>query len=599
MSELFDYVFDIEAAPDEDRVADGLCCVFLNVRGTGTCGVTTPGDIPCQGVVPGEEDQDGYVPVTGGCRGIIFPCVEAAGTGFAADAAWMVLPPLLVLASQAGWLPGAGSMDMPRLVTASGGRTLVLSRSALPPLFALARTGCPAQASLPPCTARGKTGASGEAALPGVWTVLAASGLARQGNALATLPVPIVEGYSCGLDNPVVRRTAQASVVGLLNRDSPVLAALAAALARDLDDPDDKAAALLYAVSNLLLYVPDPESLDFSDVWSCGLATWFRGQGDCEDGAILLHGLLLACGADDSRLATIFGRVGPDNLGHAWTCYKRAADERWTILDWTTGPRSLFSGPQDFPTLTQSPDYHSVEYALTGTLFRQARMSMAEFFPSVRADALSIPLAACHGVARMAARGEARLGAGPGGPVACLGGVGAVGAAACPPFAIRAGGGWRVGRATLPGARCQGETGSLLSSGLPLLGLTAACTAQTLGRCTVKGLAALGHGACPALCVGPCRLAGPWLRATGHAGPICRGAVLLPGAAGRLAGCAGIAGDGLLALPLPILAGLAWFDILAAGGVNVSPLLIRGRGAADMAAGEKRSLGYEDGEAWR
>jgi hypothetical protein len=94
-------------------------------------------------------------------------------------------------------------------------------------------------------------------------------------------------------------------------------------------------------------------------------------------------------------------------------------------------------------------------------------------------------------------------------------------------------------------------------------------------------------------------LAGPWLRATGHAGPICRGAVLLSGAAGRLAGCAGIAGDGLLALPLPILAGLAWFDILAAGGVNVSPLLIRGRGATDMAAGEKRSLGYEDGEAWR
>jgi hypothetical protein len=599
MSELFDYLFDIEAAPDEERVADGLCCAFLNVRGTGTCGVTTPGDIPCEGVIPGEEDQDGFVPSAGGCRGIVIPCVEAAGTGHTADAVLMVLPPLLVLASQAGWLPGAGSMDMPRLEAASCGRTLVLSRSALPPLFALARTGCPAQASLPACMASGGTGSYGDAALPGVWTLLAASGLTRQGNALAALPVLIAEGYSCGLDNPVVRRTAQASVVGLLNRDSPVLAALAAALVRDLDDPDDRAAALLYAVSNLLLYVPDPESMDYSDVWSCGLATWFRGQGDCEDGAILLHGLLLACGADDSRLATIFGRVGPDNLGHAWTCYKRSSDERWTILDWTTGPRSLFAGPEDFPTLTQSPDYHSVEYALTGTLFRQARMSMGEFFPSVRADALSIPPAACDGVARMAARGEARLGAGPGGPAACLGRAGAVGAAACPSFAIRAGAGWRTGRAALPGARCQGETGSLLSSGLPLICLAAACAARTLGRCTVTACAALGYGACPALSVGPCRLAGPGLRATGHAGSICRAAALLPGPGGRLTGSAGLSGDGPLVLPLPVQAGLVWFDVLAAGGLNVGPLRLRGRGAAGMAAGETRGLGYDDGEAWR
>ncbi|MEF3698134.1 MAG: hypothetical protein V3572_13345, partial [Desulfolutivibrio sp.] len=92
MSQLFDYLFDIEAAPEDDRSADGLCAVFLNVRGTGTCGVTTPGNTPCDGPVPGEEDQSGYVPGEDGCTGIVFPGLEATAAATVGAAAEATLP---------------------------------------------------------------------------------------------------------------------------------------------------------------------------------------------------------------------------------------------------------------------------------------------------------------------------------------------------------------------------------------------------------------------------------------------------------------------------------------------------------------------------
>ncbi|MDQ7833697.1 MAG: transglutaminase domain-containing protein, partial [Desulfovibrionaceae bacterium] len=449
MSQLFDYLFDIEAAPDDDRSADGLCAMFLNVRATGTCGVTTPGEIPCDGPVPGEEDEDGYVPGDGGCSGIVFPSLEAAGQATVGTAADMALPVIRCQALGPWWFPGAGDLLLPTPGLAGTARILVLSASALPPLFALARAAALVGAILPGPQGAALAGALADAALPPGWTLLAASGLDRRGDVLVRLPVPIPEGHSCGLVNPVVRRTPQAAVVGLLNRDSAMLAALAAALTPGLDDPDDMAAALLYAVSNLLDYVSDPESLDFGDRWTCSLGTWFRGQGDCEDGAILLHGLLLARGVASFRLVTIFGRMAPDGMGHAWTCYKRACDARWTVLDWTAGPRSPLAGPDDLTRLDQSPGYHLVEYVLTGEGFHPARMPVADFFAAVRADGLTLPLPECAAAANRAAKGSLRLGSATlfGGPLVCGALAGNDGTMILPALAAAVAAGWRSGRA--------------------------------------------------------------------------------------------------------------------------------------------------------
>ncbi|KUG29957.1 hypothetical protein ASZ90_000149 [hydrocarbon metagenome] len=584
MSQLFDYIFDIEAVPDDDRTADGLCAVLLNVRGTGTCGVATPGNTPCDGPVPGDEDQSGYVPMGDGCTGIVFPGMEAAGQATVGTAADVSLPLPWCHALGPWWFPGAGEALLPSLGISGVARTLVLSASALPPLFALARAAGLVSGILPRPEGLGQAGAAGNAVLPPDWAALSASGLATSGEALVRAPLPHVEAYHCGLDNPVVRRTPQADVVRLLNANSAVLAALAAALTRGLDDPDDKAAALLYTVSNLLTYVSDSQSLDFDDNWSCGVATWFRGQGDCEDGAILLHGLLLACQTASSRVVTIFGRVGSDNRGHAWLCYKRAADERWTVLDWTAGARSPLAGPDDFPTLEQSPDYHSVEYALTGERFHAARMSVADFFPSLRAG-VAWPPAVCAAETGLTARGALRIGPALSlpelpGPLSCRAVDGGGGSGTLPGLAAVARAGWRTGSATFPALCGIGLAGAKALAALAGVAVTAACGALASGRCPLAALRGRGEAASAALCAGRCRLLRLNLRGKGVGGEIGGGCIALPVASARAAGASGTLGDCLLAMPGTTVAAFAWFDARGGGAAACGPLAAEGRGVA-------------------
>lgn len=595
MSQLFDFIFDIEAVPDDDRTADGLCVVLLSIRGTGTCGVATPGNTPCDGPVPGDEDQSGYVPLDGGCTGIVFPGIEAAGQASVGTAADVSLPLLQCHALGPWWFPGTGEALLPSLGLAGTARTLVLSASALPPLFALARAAGLVGATLPRPEGLALAGAAGGAVLPPDWTALSASGLANSGEGLVRAPLPDVEAYNCGLDNPVVRRTPQADVVRLLNANSAVLAALAAALTRGLDDPDDKAAALVYAVSNLLTYVSDPQVLDFDDSWSCGVATWFRGQGDCEDGAILLHGLLLACKTASSRMVTIFGRVGSDNMGHTWLCYKRAADERWTVLDWTAGARSPLAGPDDFPTLEQSPDYHSVEYALTGERFHAARMSVADFFPSVRAGVVWPP-AVCAGETGLTARGTLRIGPAMNlpGPLSCR----VVGGSECsgtlPGLAATGRAGWRAGSTAFPALRGMGLAGAHALAALAGVAVTAACGALASGKCPLAALRGCGEAASAALCGGRCRLARIALRGKGLGGEIGGGSIALPVASARSAGAAGTLGDCLLAIPGTTVAACAWFEVRGGCAAFCGPLAAAGHGVARVGGLGDIVLGFRD-----
>ncbi|QLA17698.1 transglutaminase domain-containing protein [Desulfolutivibrio sulfoxidireducens] len=600
MSQLYDYLLTLEAAPEDDRTGSALCALYLGVAATGTCGVTTQGTVPCDGVVPGREDQDGYDPAEGGCTGIVLPGLVASGAAACAPGAEVVLPVPECRALGPEWFPAVGDAVLPAPEVSGTARTLVVSVSALPPLFALALAGAAAGAELPRPEAAGATGAVAEVLLPGVWTLLSASGLDRRADGQARVPVPEVEAYACALANPVVRRTPSSTVVRLLNRDSAVLSLLARTLAGELEDMDEKAAALLYAVSNLLTYVSDPESLDYGDQWTCAVATWFRGYGDCEDGAVLLHGLLLALGADANRVVTIFGRVGSDNLGHAWTCYKRQADEAWTILDWTTGARSPLAGPDDLPRVDQSPDYHGVEYALTGERFTQARMSVAEFFPSVRADELLLPLPECAGETNLSGRGAVSLVPVSGlfGTLACRGDAGGMAGMEIPGLDVSGAAGWRSGRVEMPGPDCAAASGATGGAVLPVPGAAATAGARAAGTMRISPLRASGVGCCAAVCAAGCRLPRTRLRGVALAGVRAAGVAGLPGPAVVLAGYAGGVAWARMAVPeLGVVAG-GFFDVSGGGVALCGPPAAFGSGVADAGAFAGVRLGYRDGEVW-
>ena len=71
--------------------------------------------------------------------------------------------------------------------------------------------------------------------------------------------------------------------------------------------------------------------------------TILREQGDCEDGAFLIHSLALHAGVPIDRLRTYGGFVEleegiPLLGGHGWTAYKREFDDEWVEVDWCYYP---------------------------------------------------------------------------------------------------------------------------------------------------------------------------------------------------------------------------------------------------------------------
>lgn len=89
---------------------------------------------------------------------------------------------------------------------------------------------------------------------------------------------------------------------------------------------------------NLTEYVSDLEQYTENELWALPSMTLDSRQGDCEDGAFLMHSLALHAGIPSERLRTYGGIVTTsDGLGiggHAWTAYQREVDNEWIIADW-------------------------------------------------------------------------------------------------------------------------------------------------------------------------------------------------------------------------------------------------------------------------
>jgi len=512
MRALEEYIFDMETWTTGDASGSGLAVLALTAAGTGTGGVTTPQ------------------------AGLPLPVPTVAGEGSWRPLGVCPLPSMAVSANRDGWRPGRGTLSLPRLELSGQASLPLIVDLVLPPLFYTATAGGCGANRLPAIMTTVLPGALAALALQ-IPSPYGLSGCNRQSAAACLLPDVSATAWSCGLDDPVRNGTAADDVVALLCQGNAALTKAALALADGATlasvGADVLAGRLLAAVATNLTYADDTDG----DVWTCALGTYSRGVGDCEDGAILLHGLLLAAGLPADRLVTTFGRVGTDRQGHAWLTYRRASDGNWVVLDWTTGAGASVAA---LSPISDVPSYAAVDYALTSQSFFAVRQSPARFFSSIAAVDLALPLPDSAAAASLGTAGVCPLAAGwlrPSGRTGCRG----QGKLSC--LAVTA---------TIKSTRLTVPLASL--SAQALTGLSAAADLPEPSVCG-RTLGGWGKG-----CLAPARpaVAGRAVQVGRNAGPIALGRLRLLGEA-----TAGLGGDGLVGWSRCNLDGRAWPGALA------------------------------------
>ncbi|MHC1791445.1 transglutaminase domain-containing protein [Solidesulfovibrio sp.] len=540
MPTLEDYLFALDPAPDAVLAGSGLVAIPVETAATGVCGVVTQ------------------------AAGLPLPVPGVAAAGSWPPLGLCLLPVPQPLAAAGGWHPAWGAVALPQPDGLGAGSVPAVAQAVLTPLFALSRAG-----------------ASGRAALG--LSLAAVSGFNRSGQGALWLLPPTPRGHVCSLDSPAGGgAVASAAVTALLGRDDPDLAAVVAGL--PAGDPDAMAGALLAVVAGRIAYVADAGG----DVWRCAVATLARGSGDCEDGAVLLHALLLAAGLPVDRIVTAFGRVGVDRSGHAWVAWRRLADDRWTVLDWTLGPgQGAVSG---LPVLGDPGPYAWVDYALTAGAFFVVRQEAGVFFARAQGQA-GLPALTGTMAGSLGLRGAVSL---PGG-VAAWGLAGAGGAAALAVPGVAASGRFGWGRAglaawtarALGAARAGGALAALRTASLAGGGGLAG---TRLPRPDCAGLAltaALAAAACPLA-----RLAG---KGRGLAGGCGGAACGLPCVRVRGRGLGGGLGQSGIVLPCALLLGRGGLSSLGGGAAALDGWRAAGLGRSPEAA-LPDSRG--DGEEW-
>lgn len=108
---------------------------------------------------------------------------------------------------------------------------------------------------------------------------------------------------------------------------------------------DEKVEKILVWVTNSFKYESDLNLYGELDKWVKPIDSLRIMKGDCEDGAFLIHSLLLHVKIDPKKISTSGGIVKTYKAknakmvfsgfgGHAWTSYKRQSDGEWIALDW-------------------------------------------------------------------------------------------------------------------------------------------------------------------------------------------------------------------------------------------------------------------------
>ena len=110
------------------------------------------------------------------------------------------------------------------------------------------------------------------------------------------------------------------------------------------DSNDEKASKIISWVIENIEYRTDEAVWGRKEMWQPPAVTFQRRTGDCEDGAFLVHSLMLNAGIPWNRIRTYGGLVraglGAETGGHAWTAYQRESDDEWVILDTSYYPNT-------------------------------------------------------------------------------------------------------------------------------------------------------------------------------------------------------------------------------------------------------------------
>lgn len=102
---------------------------------------------------------------------------------------------------------------------------------------------------------------------------------------------------------------------------------------------DEKALNGLIWVIDNIRYVQDKTSYNLPEYWAYAYQTYLRHLGDCEDGAILLHNMLLRSGVPYWKLRLTAGNTPYG--GHAYLNYFYEEGNKWVTLDWCYFPTKL------------------------------------------------------------------------------------------------------------------------------------------------------------------------------------------------------------------------------------------------------------------
>lgn len=110
------------------------------------------------------------------------------------------------------------------------------------------------------------------------------------------------------------------------------------------DTNDEKAYKIMRWVQDMIEYKSDIKNYGQMEWWTTPSQTLNRMSGDCEDGAFLMHSMMLNAGIPWDQIRTYGGSVmvgqGAATGGHGWTAYKRETDDEWVVLDWCYYPNT-------------------------------------------------------------------------------------------------------------------------------------------------------------------------------------------------------------------------------------------------------------------
>jgi hypothetical protein len=100
--------------------------------------------------------------------------------------------------------------------------------------------------------------------------------------------------------------------------------------------PNDKARKCLRWVQQNVTYARDEGTWGMTEYWALPHETLEKGQGDCEDGMLLLYAVMKHNGFHDDQLYMTCGDVVGG--GHAYLVYVSSEDAVHYVLDWCYWP---------------------------------------------------------------------------------------------------------------------------------------------------------------------------------------------------------------------------------------------------------------------